>query len=352
MNFAMNEYAVNAYAVNTIVTTMPSLMPIAINVAELKQGVPDQSLIGQRLNTLLKLRASRSKINTQVLQQMSYAKEASYLGCRLPSFTVGLSIMLGMLGTFVGLYQMVGEVQSLLPRDISIAVMNWEVFQGQINDMHNALMGMQSAFITTLVGLVSGVVVSLLNFFLKKSQASTFEMLDRFTSEDLLPATVPVVEDETILEQISRDVQTSFTRMNRVIAQNNESLTQLNAVQISFDRILENIQRKTRLDAMHNFEHVVSELIQVNQLISSMTSTMTHALPKALETLQRQNQTIVQDVGRLVSDTQKDLQRYVQHRPLLMMNVRISRTGWVALGGLTALLLGLFLYYYTGVHVS
>ena len=80
--------------------------PTAI-IKDLKKDVGKKLIIWQRLDTLEKLKGHRIKIDVNVLQKLSIAAEARRWTVRIPDFVKGIAMLLGLLGTFYGLTDMV-----------------------------------------------------------------------------------------------------------------------------------------------------------------------------------------------------------------------------------------------------
>src|SRR5260221_210331 len=75
-----------------------------------QKGRLRDSIIGSRLLAIQKMRSSHAKVNVQALQEMSIAKEAARQGLGFPSFVVGFAMLLGLLGTIIGLTKMVQTI--------------------------------------------------------------------------------------------------------------------------------------------------------------------------------------------------------------------------------------------------
>jgi biopolymer transport protein ExbB/TolQ len=182
-----------------------------VPVADLLAGINPHRLIADRLSLIQKLRESHTKVNLAALQQMTLARESSSVTLGLPSFAASLSMMLGLLGTVIGLAIMVQHIGEKMPDNLMdpAAVANWE------NAFRGALEAMRFGFSSTMTGIAAAIVVGFLNQRLAHSQAAFFDRLDRFTAEALLPATVPATEDESLLEKVS--TQWRHTSLRRAI---------------------------------------------------------------------------------------------------------------------------------------
>jgi biopolymer transport protein ExbB/TolQ len=270
------------------------------------QGHLKESLIGDRLLAIQKMRASHAKVNIQALQEMSIAKEAAARGLGFPSFVVGFAMLLGLLGTIIGLTEMAQTIHQTLPTS-----QDSETLKQALVSVQNVLSSMKSAFAATLAGLICSITASLLNLRLEKAQSRFFEKLERFTIEELLPRTSPSVEDETLLVQVGAQMERYFDELRAVAEQNNHTVQELSAAQKAIGATINGIEQMARSGAAGNVHEVVGQLAGV---ISELHSTnkciidLTTRVPETLEASRRANQTIQQNVTALL-DSQKQWQK-------------------------------------------
>ena len=159
-------------------------------------------------------------------------------------------------------------------------------------------------------------------------------MLESFTTEELLPATIPAIEDETLLEQVSMQLQTSFSRLNEISEQNNDTLKNLSAIQQAFLQIVEQIRASIRHSTPSDLQGILSEMAKVNTSILAMTQ----KLPETLQGIQQDSQNAVEAVANLIQKNQAQLERYTRARPILIPLPTISQ--WVLMFcGLVALII-------------
>src|SRR5260221_571336 len=93
----------------------PTAVSPLIDLNELAEGVPPDTIVGDRLHTIIKMKQARVKVNVDALQQSSVLKESAKWTLALPAYIVSLVMMLGLLGTFIGLSLMVMDIQQSLP---------------------------------------------------------------------------------------------------------------------------------------------------------------------------------------------------------------------------------------------
>lgn len=254
------------------------------DLALLRKDLAPDSLIAERLEAIEKLRTRQVRVNPSALQQLSLARDEARPGMAIPGAVAGLATMLGLLGTFLGLAVMVQQVQFVLPQSSgSLTVGSWTQ---SVENISGVLGGIKTAFSTSLVGILCSILSSLLNFRLRMAQAIFFERLERFTTEELLPAAVPAVEDESLLDRVSLQLESSFARLDEIYRQNQDALKDMTGAQRAFVDIVEEIRKITRSEASRNLDGVLEQLSRTNQSVLSVAE----QLPKivtALESGQR-----------------------------------------------------------------
>ena len=258
--------------------------PVIVSIDSLRESVIPRSIIGDRLSVLAQLRASQVKVSVAALQEISLARESSQATLRFPGFAVGLLMLIGLLGTFIGI--------AMIVQNIGITdTTSLDAVRTQIN---GALEGMRTKFSTTLVGLFCAIVVSLLNFRLAQAQAVFFQRLDRFTSTQLLPATIPAVEDETILEKITLQLESSFSRLNDLAKQNVETVAEVNAIQSGFAGIVDSLQKSKRAESPERLQMIIGQLsgvmeqvVNMNESVRGMITTLPNLVAGTNDSMRR-----------------------------------------------------------------
>jgi hypothetical protein len=188
----------------------PELVPLEV----LQNSAPcADSLIGDRLAELARMKLARVRVNVDALQQMTVMRENARPGLAFPGYAVDLCTMGGMLGTFIGLSLMLLQMQGVMPGDGVPAAGGFAEASASLGSI---IASKKTAFVTTLVGLACAITVSFLNFLLARAQSAFYDTLERFTVAELLPATVPAVEDETAMEKLSLQLADSFEKLGDV----------------------------------------------------------------------------------------------------------------------------------------
>ncbi len=254
------------------------------DLAVVRSDLAAESLIAERLAAIEKLRTRQVRVNPNALQQLSLARDQARPGMAVPGAVAGLATMLGLLGTFIGLAVMVQQIQFALPQSSgAVTASSWTQ---SVDNISRILGGIKTAFSCSLVGIVCSILAAVTNFRLRSAQGLFFERLERFTTEELLPAAVPTVEDESLLDRVSLQLENSFARLDDIYRQNQDALQDMTGAQRAFVDIVEEIRKITRSEASRNLEGVLEQVSQTNRSVL----TVAEQLPKvvsAMETGQR-----------------------------------------------------------------
>ncbi|HEV3051605.1 MAG TPA: hypothetical protein VGX50_14970 [Longimicrobium sp.] len=214
----------------------PALVPLDV----LSKSAPREgSLIGDRLAELARMKQARVRVNVDALQQMTVMRENARPGLAFPGYAVDLCTMGGMLGTFIGLCMMLLQMQGVMPGDGVPAAGGFAQASASLGAI---IASKKTAFVTTLVGLGCAIVVSAFNFLLARAQSAFYDALERFTVAELLPATVPAVEDETAMEKLSLQLAESFQKLGDVARSQEKHAELQKAMQEAFSATVESIR--------------------------------------------------------------------------------------------------------------
>lgn len=271
-----------------------------------RKGNVRDSLISDRLLAIKKMRSSQSKISIQALQEMSTAKEVSRKGLGFPSFVVGFAMLLGLLGTIIGLTKMVQTIHLTLPA--ATDALTPDKWSQSLENVRNVLSSMKSAFSATLVGLVCSITASILNLRLENSQSRFFEKLERFTIQELLPRTAPSIEDETLLEKVSTQMELYFDELGNVVDKNNQTIKELSSVYKAFETTITNVQEISRRDASGSVQQVIGQMASVVGELSKVNDSivkMTGRIPETLDLARKGNEAMKQRLDALVDSNKR-----------------------------------------------
>jgi hypothetical protein len=282
----------------------------SIDLQQLASGVPHDTLIGDRLETILRMKQARVKINVGALQQSSVLNESAKWSLSLPAYVVSLVMMLGLLGTFIGLSVMVADMQRAMPGQSSDATATqWAT---SVSSLGRILAGKKTAFSATLAGLFFSIVVSLFNFGLARAQSMFYDRLERFTAEELLPATVPAFDDETPWEKLSRQLGDSFENLQSLATAQAHSAQQMAAVETTFGTVIQNIEAMTQRAATAPMQSVTAEMTGVISQLANVQGAilgLTERLPQIVTAFRQTHETTLQQIQSSMHSQQGSLDR-------------------------------------------
>lgn len=238
----------------------------------LQEGVRPDLIIYDRLDTLQENKITRSRINVGVLQNLALLKENKEWTANFPKYVMTLAMLLGMLGTFIGLTVMVGEISESLKSigQQSGSASNFQEFSSSFDSIRNTLGGVGTAFSTTLAGLACTIMASFMNYLISQRRAKFFNQLEQFTVQELLPYTFPNLEEKSMLETIEDQLEDSFINLKETIDLNNNSLGELNGLYKKFDSIEDTLRGVLSSGGASEIQGVIRELTTVNTSLKDM----------------------------------------------------------------------------------
>lgn len=282
----------------------------AIPLHELAEGVPVRTLVGDRLSTIGKMRTVRAKINVGALQQSTILKESARWSLALPAYIVSVVMMLGLLGTFIGLSLMVVDIHNALPDSGTTA--DSSKWAESVSSLGRILAGKKTAFSATLAGIFFSILVSAFNFALARAQSACYDALERFTAEELLPATVPAFDDETPWEKLSTQLGDSFEHLQKLTVDQAHSVEQMAAIEKVFGAVIENVEKITQRAAtapLHGLTgemtNVIGQLTEVNSAVIQLTG----SLPQVLSSFRHTHQATLREIQNAMQTQQTGLER-------------------------------------------
>lgn len=273
--------------------------PKLIDIAELSKGLSSHTLVGERLATIARLRGSQVKVNVAALQQITGDRESARASMRFPESAIGLLMLIGLFGTFVGIATTFQAVSADVTPRTSVSANDTTIPRVQLVEqrVQNAFAGMRTKFAASIAGLAGAILLSLMNLQLARAQGRFISELERFTVVELLPATIPSVEDELLLDRVSRQLDEGFTRLDSLAQANVKAVEDIAGIQAGFAKIVENVSRSTRSEGTERLQAVIGQLssvieqvVHVNQSVRDLTT----SLPAAI---QSSSQRIEQAIG-------------------------------------------------------
>jgi DNA-binding FrmR family transcriptional regulator len=249
------------------------------------------TLIYERLDAIKRMREHKVKVSATVLQQLTAAREESRLGSDLHGFVGGIMMLLGILGTFIGLASVVSDISAQLPNTGEAATLASVI--ESVNSIKDVVGGMTTAFATSIVGMSSALLVFVFGFLIAHQRAQLLNRVEHFTVKELLPATIPVVEDETLLEEVSNRVGDSFRMLDHAIGANRQVLRQLTATEQAVANMIEEVRQITKTQASRDLDRVIEALGKTGTAMNEVTE----HLPKVVESI-RANAKVLDSLTR------------------------------------------------------
>jgi len=316
----------------------------SVDLQQLSEGVPRTTLIGDRLDTILRMKHAHVKVNVGALQQSSVLSESAKWSLSLPAYVVSLVMMLGLLGTFVGLSLMVADIQQAMPDQSSGATATqWAASVGSLGRI---LAGKKTAFSATLAGIFFSIVVSLFNFGLARAQSMFYDQLERFTTEELLPATIPAFDDETPWEKLSRQLGDSFENLQSLATAQARSAEQMAAVETTFGTVIQNIEAITQRAATAPLQSVTGEMTGVIAQLANVQGailSLTERLPQIVTTFRQTHETTLQQIQTSMNAQQGSVERLARALQASQTATGRRTFGFAAAGAMIAVVVILIL---------
>jgi methyl-accepting chemotaxis protein len=189
-------------------------------------------------------------------------------------------MMFGILGTFLGLAAMVQEIHLGLPSET--ANLSLDSWMSSVQQLGSVLGGMKTAFSTSLVGMTGAILSSSVAYWIGHRRRQVFELLERKTAAELVPATVPAVEDESLLVQVSNQLDDSFSRLDEIYRQNQDALKDLTGAQKAFVEIVDEVRDITRGQAARNLDGLLGQLAQASESVLAVS----RQIPRVVSTFE------------------------------------------------------------------
>ncbi len=169
---------------------------------ELQAGIPRRSIISRRIEDLFQVRYV-GHLTCQTFKDILYTKELEKTG--LPRYLMGSFILLGLIGTVLGLSHSVVQMQPMLGKlnvtsDLSALA----------NTLTETLKGMRTAFSATIAGILATVLMAFFSFLYGKYATGFLVALENFTTVRLIPFfLVPTTEEAAIrfAESLSKSAE-------------------------------------------------------------------------------------------------------------------------------------------------
>lgn len=161
------------------------------NKEELIKDIPGNSIIVKRIEDLLKVRYV-GELTYESLKDHLYTEEMEKTG--FSRYLASIFILLGLIGTVLGLSQSVINLEPLLSK-----LKNVTDLAEVSNAIAQTLSGMKIAFSATIAGIAATVLLTFLNFLFGRYSTSFLNKFENFTTLYLIPYfLVPTTEEASI----------------------------------------------------------------------------------------------------------------------------------------------------------
>ncbi|MEM7251939.1 MAG: hypothetical protein AAF493_10980 [Pseudomonadota bacterium] len=247
----------------------PRLPELKEQLVQLEKRLAVGSHLRRRVEAIRLLRSHQVRVNLNTLQLIVAADERSRSRADSPRQIAATVMMLGILGTFFGLAEVVRKVEAKLTSSADLASqpnIGVDQYIKSIQQVNEVLAGMSTAFSTSLAGILAAVICSALGYWLQNRQARMVKSLEEFTATELLPTTVPALEDDSVLEQISGQLERAFSDLEDVVRENGNSVREITTAQENFQKLFGDFQAMVRGHDQTDVDKLVTE---INKLTST-----------------------------------------------------------------------------------
>jgi hypothetical protein len=220
---------------------------------DLRRGQADARFDSRVLSRIVQgtveaLRTGSGEINTQAIVEESFQSELRSLlvGERFVKSMTGLVIILGLVGTFYGLSSSIGRLTSLLSGPAPNAA---EVTASLTQGLTETLSGMSVAFTSSLFGIVSAVLMTLLGVFFNIADRRlevTVQIENYLDNAFLTGARVSLGEGSAQASRAGMASTRSDARVESMVHGFGESVSRLSGAVASFEAALVNFSSTTR----------------------------------------------------------------------------------------------------------
>lgn len=236
------------------------------------------SLIQQRIGAIKQLRARRVVVNLRLLQKLSVANLAARRELAMPARAAQMAMMLGILGTFWGLAQMVQEIEFAIPDPQNLSV---ESLTHGLESLTEVMAGIKTAFSTSLFGLAAAACLTWMAHRIDDRRATLLFHLEHFTVTQLLPALAPDMEDREMLDGVSRRMEDAFDSLEESFERNDQVLARLSGIHDSYLALVDQLRDLGRLESGQGWQQLADDVAQTNLSVLNIAEN----LPKVFDAI-------------------------------------------------------------------
>lgn len=254
-------------------------------------AILEPSLIKQRISRIVNMMLTPGSPDLDTLSSLLQQKEG-VKGSRI-RYIAGILIMLGLLGTFLGLVQAVKYLQHFFMATESVD------FNTLFSDMKQTLGGLDKAFGTSIGGITAYLVLGYLNVVLRTKRTYVLNQIEDISVEHFIPLcsrfqaeksqNMPAGSVEEILQRIpetlSKQLGSTFEEI--IMRTIGESSEQLKVAGTSLQPTLEGLQKGQHLlsemlnstgNFLSTFQEGKNQLFSIQETIASGLKDFSQAL--------------------------------------------------------------------------
>jgi hypothetical protein len=222
-----------------------------------------KSRVLQRIaqDALDSLRSGSSEVNTQAIVEQALQTELSGLlvGERFVKAAAGLVIIMGLVGTFYGLSTSIGQLTALLSGDTPKGL---EVTTALTQGLTETLAGMSVAFTSSLFGIVSAVLLTLLGVFfsIADRRLALMVQIESYLDNTFLAGARASLEERGASSRAGGASVRTDPRLEGMLHGFGESVSRLSGAVAAFETALAHFSSNTR--EFHEFNAHLKDNIQ------------------------------------------------------------------------------------------
>ena len=249
------------------------------------------SIINHRYNIILSLRNSISDIRHEALSEIISSKESGR--AVMARYFIGACVMLGLLGSFLGLLETVGGAYSAIE-----SVSNSTQL---LTNLHSPLSGMSLTFSTSIVGIIASLSLGFAFIFLNRRQMIFLADLEEFTQTALIPklSTSSGKRIEDLLERLVKIEENTgaFVSMRTEIG--SEVKRVISSVDSYYSRLSDSI-----------LERMESSMLSLGNNISDSFASLSDSTSLSIKSL---NSSVDSSVKDMTSNLQSGLKEFLEN---------------------------------------
>jgi hypothetical protein len=227
-------------------------------------GCSKKSIAYGQVHNLETITHRNPAFNYPDVAQLGYMKEASRRSLNIVKFSRANLVVLGLLGTFWGLSLLVGDIDSVFATiDSSNVKALLDSFRKATDEMAHIITPMQTAFSTSLAGLLGTLLLSFFMAGLDRTRKHFFTRLETFLVTRLVPLLTDKDEAGIVadLKTAARKLDDASVRLSGIAAKTAANMGSAEQIVNGFRASTEGIikSQENLLAVMENIEPMIRE---------------------------------------------------------------------------------------------